>query len=107
MRIGNPLYKNIGIHIICSLFTVDKGKVKILLIKRKNEPYKNMWSLVGGALYNNETVDEGIKREIYEKTGLKNVSLFLSNVESSIDRSPLMRMVAINYIGIIDKKILY
>lgn len=104
MRIGNPLYKNIGIHIICSLFTVDKGKVKILLIKRKNEPYKNMWSLVGGALYNNETVDEGIKREIYEKTGLKNVSLFLSNVESSIDRSPLMRMVAINYIGIIGKK---
>lgn len=104
MRLNEPLYKNIGIHVICSLFTVDKGEVKILLIKRKNEPYKNMWSLVGGALYNNETVEDGLKREIYEKTGLKNISLYLSNVESEINRSPIKRMVAINYIGIIDKK---
>lgn len=104
MRVNNPLYKNIGIHVVCSLFTVDKGEVKILLIKRKNEPYKDMWALVGGAMYNNETVEDGLKREIYEKTGLKNINLYLSNVESSIDRSPLMRMVAISYIGIIDKE---
>lgn len=103
MRVNNTLYKNIGIHVVCSLFTVDKGQVKILLIKRKNEPYKDMWALVGGALYNNETVEDGIKREIFEKTGLKNVSLYLSNIESTVDRSPLMRMIAINYIGIIDK----
>lgn len=103
MRLNNPLYKNTGIHVICSLFTVDKGEVKILLIKRKNEPFKDMWSLVGGALYNNETVEDGLKREIFEKTGLKNVGLYLSNIESTVDRSPLMRMVAINYIGIIDK----
>ena len=25
-----------------------------MLIKRKNEPYKDLWALVGGALYNNE-----------------------------------------------------
>lgn len=104
MRVNNPLYKNIGIHVVCSLFTVDKGEVKILLIKRKNEPYKDMWALIGGAMYNNETVEDGLKREIYEKTGLKNINLYLSNVESSIDRSPLMRMVAISYIGIIDKE---
>lgn len=104
MRLNEPLYKDIGIHVICSLFTVDKGEVKILLIKRKNEPYKDMWSLVGGALYNNETVEDGLKREIYEKTGLENINLYLSNVESDVDRSPIKRMVAINYIGIIDKK---
>ena len=34
--------------------------VKVLLIKRKNEPYKDMWALVGGALYNNEDVEEGM-----------------------------------------------
>ena len=56
MEVNNPLYKNIGIHVICSLFTVDRGKVKVLLIKRKNEPFKDMWALVGGALYNNEAM---------------------------------------------------
>lgn len=103
MRVNNPLYKNIGIHVICSLFTVDKGTVKVLLIKRKEEPFKDKWALIGGALYNNETLEDGIKREIYEKTGLKNINLYLSNIESEIDRSPLKRMIAINYIGVIDK----
>ena len=104
MELNNPLYKNIGIHVICSLFTVDKGIVKVLLIRRNNEPYKDKWALVGGALYNNETIEEGIEREIFEKTGLKNVNLYFSSIESQIDRSPLKRMIAINYIGLIDKE---
>lgn len=104
MEVNNPLYKNIGIHVICSLFTVDKGEVKVLLIRRKNEPFKDKWALVGGALYNNETIEDGIKREIFEKTGLKNIDLYLSNVESEVNRSPLKRMVAINFIGLIDKE---
>lgn len=103
MELKNPLYKDIGIHVMCSLFTVDKGKVKVLLIKRKKEPFKNMWALVGGALYNNETVIDGLRREIFEKTGLKNVDLYFSNIDDDVNRSPLKRMVAINYIGVIDK----
>ena len=103
MELKNPLYKNIGIHVICSLFTVDKGKVKVLLIKRKKEPFKNMWALVGGALYNNETLEEGLRREIYEKTGLRNLDLYFSNIDDNVDRSPLKRMIAVNYIGVIDK----
>ena len=104
MEINNPLYKNIGIHIECCIFTVDKGIVKVLLIKRKNEPYKDLWAIVGGALYNNETIEDGIRREIKEKTGLTNINLYFSNIASEINRSPLKRMIAINYIGVIDKE---
>ena len=103
MELKNPLYKDIGIHVICSLFTVDKGVVKVLLIKRKKAPFNNMWALVGGALYNNETLEQGIRREIFEKTGLKNINLYFSNIDDNVDRSPLKRMIAINYIGVIDK----
>lgn len=103
MEIKNPLYKNIGIHVMCSLFTVDNGHVKVLLIKRSREPFKDMWALVGGALYNNETIEVGLRREIYEKTGLKNIDLYFSNIDDEVDRSPLKRMIAINYIGVIAK----
>lgn len=102
MELKNPLYKNIGIHVICSIFTVDKGKVKVLLIKRKKEPFKKIWALPGGALYNNETIEDGIRREIFEKTGLENVDLYFSDIVSDIERSPIKRMIAINYIGLID-----
>lgn len=99
---NNALYKNQGIHIISSIFTVDKGELKVLLIKRKNNPYNGMWALVGGALYNNEDLITGINREVKEKVGLENVQFEMSSVFSNVDRSPVMRMLAVSYIGIVD-----
>lgn len=104
MDINNKLYKNQGIHVITALFTVEDGKFKVLLIKRKNEPYKNKWILVGGACYNNEDVEHAMKREMYEKTGLKNINFSFFKVYSNPTRSPLMRMIAITYLGVIDCK---
>lgn len=102
MRAGYSLYKNQGIHTIVSIFTVEKGTIKVLLIKRTNEPFKGMWGLVGGALYNNETLDECVKREIFEKTGLTDVKVYQSSIFDRIDRSPSIRMIAISYVGIVD-----
>lgn len=71
MRVDNKLYEKQGIHVISAIFTVDNGITKVLLVKRSNKPYKDMWALPGGALYNNERLEDGVKREIYEKTGIK------------------------------------
>ncbi|MCH5166611.1 MAG: NUDIX hydrolase [Erysipelotrichales bacterium] len=103
MEVNNPLYKNQGIHVIASIFTVDHGIVKILLIKRNNNPFKDAWGLVGGALYNNEDLEVGLNREIKEKTGIENIPLKLVSVHGKVDRSPVMRMVAVSYLGVIDK----
>ena len=104
MEKNNPLYKNQGIHLITSIFTVDEGELKVLLIRRNNEPFKDKWALVGGALYNNEVVEEGLVREIYEKTGIKDIDLHFSSIVSDVDRSPVMRMVALTYVGLVDYK---
>lgn len=104
MESRNKLYDKIGIHVISSIFTVEKGIVKVLLVKRNNEPYKGKWSLVGGALYNNELLIDGMRREILEKTGIKDVDLYFSSVFDKLDRSPVKRMIAITYIGIIDSE---
>ena len=69
MELKNKLYKNIGIHVLSTLFTVDKGVVKVLLVKRTNNPYNGYWALPSGALYNNELLEVGAKRELKEKTG--------------------------------------
>lgn len=104
MRVDNKLYKNQGIHVISSIFTIENGITKVLLIKRKNDPYKDKWALVGGALYNNETIIEGMQREIFEKTGLKDVSLYQYGVFDEINKTPSidMRMIAVGYLGLID-----
>lgn len=102
MEVKNPLYKNQGIHVISSIFTIEKGVTKVLLIRKKSGPYKDKWSLVGGALYNNEDLIEGAKREIFEKTGINDVELYLSNVFGDKERSSVMRMIAIAYFGVIN-----
>lgn len=102
MEVNNPLYKNQGIHVISSIFTVENGITKVLLIRRKNNPYKDKWALVGGALYNNENLEDGMRREVFEKSGIKDIDIYFSGVFGKIDRSPVMRMVAITFIGIID-----
>lgn len=102
MEVNNPKYKKQGVHVVSCIFTVEKGIVRVLLIKRKNEPYKDMWGLVGGALYNDEDLEDGLKREVFEKTGIQDIELKLCNVFGRVDRSPVMRMVGISYLGVLD-----
>lgn len=102
MEKTNSLYKNQGIHVITAIFTVELGVTKVLLVKRKNEPYKGDWILTGGALYNNEDLEEGAKREIFEKTGIQDIEIEQFKAFGKVDRSPIMRMVAVAYIGVID-----
>lgn len=102
MELNNPLYKNMGAHVINSIFTIDKGIIRVLLIKRTNEPFKNMWALVSGAMYNNELIRTAAKREIKEKTNLENINLNFVEVVDDIDRSPLLRMLGFSFIGIVD-----
>lgn len=104
MRVENKLYKNQGIHVISSIFTIENGIVKVLLVKRRNEPFKDYWALVGGALYNNESIEDGIKREIFEKSGLEDVKLHEVGVFDELGRTPTinMRMIAVTYLGLVD-----
>ncbi len=104
MDVKNKYYKNQGIHVITALFTVEQGVTKVLLIKRKNEPFLGDWVLTGGALYNYEDLETGALREIKEKTGIELNEIKQFKAFGKVNRSPVMRMVAVGFIGIIDSK---
>ena len=44
---------------------------EVLLVKRKNEPSKNMWTIPGGKLMAGETLKQTAEREIFEETGVE------------------------------------
>jgi 8-oxo-dGTP diphosphatase len=48
---------------------LDKGR--LLLIRRKNEPSKGLWSAPGGVVELAEKVEDAVKREVNEETGLR------------------------------------
>ncbi len=43
---------------------------RVLLIQRGHAPMQGEWSLPGGALEVGETLEDGVKREVLEETGL-------------------------------------
>jgi len=71
---------------------------KILLVKRKNEPYKNRWVLPGGFVEYGEKVEEAVMREVNEETGLNTKIKKLIGVYSNPNRDPRGHTVSIVYI---------
>ena len=43
---------------------------EILLVQRKDPPFKDMWALPGGFMEMNETLEEAARRELLEETSI-------------------------------------
>ena len=72
---------------------------EILLIKRKFDPFVNMWALPGGFVDMDETVEVAASRELFEETNLSGVQLEQFHVFSELDRDPRGRTISVIFIG--------
>jgi 8-oxo-dGTP diphosphatase len=80
--------------------TVDgiiKKENEILLIKRRNNPYKDCWALPGGYVEYNEKTDDAVIREVFEETGLLTKIVNLIGVYSDPNRDPRGHTISIVY----------
>jgi 8-oxo-dGTP diphosphatase len=84
------------------IFGFDGSDYKILLIQRGFAPEKEKWSLMGGFVQMNESVDEAANRILKQLTGLEDVYLEQLHVFGKPDRDPIERVVAIAYVALID-----
>ena len=71
---------------------------KILLIKRKNKPFKDKWALPGGFVEYNEKVEDAVIREIFEETGLKTKINKIIGIYSDPERDPRGHTITIAYL---------
>lgn len=92
--IGSALIKH-------PLLTVDAiimcNNERIVLIRRKNNPFKGSWALPGGFVEYGETVESAVLREIKEETGLEIELKGIIGVYSHLDRDPRGHIITICY----------
>jgi 8-oxo-dGTP diphosphatase len=70
---------------------------RLVFIRRRNEPYKNMLALPGGFVEEGETTEQAIVREVKEETGLEAEILKLIGVYSNPHRDPRGPVVSVCY----------
>ena len=91
---------------IVSIFTVEKGKIKVLLMKKKTDPYRGYWILPSNILRNNETINDNIYSIIRNKLGYPDMYIEQGHIFSDLDRDQNERIIGVSYFALIDSKTL-
>ena len=82
----------------CVVFGFDGKRLKVLLIRRGNEPFLGKWALPGGFIREDDTsIEECAKRELKEETSLENTYLEQLGCYSAIGRDPRERVISIAF----------
>lgn len=88
---------NSAVSIDCVLFGFDGGELKILLIERNEEPFKDWWALPGYLIGDDESLDQSASRILHELTGLSDVYMEQYYAFGEVGRHPQGRVVTIAY----------
>ena len=83
------------------IFGFNEGDLKILLIKRGEEPFNDMWALPGDLVYPDESLKASSKRVLKQLTGLENLYLEQVKAFGIPDRHPVGRVITIAYYALV------
>lgn len=95
---NTPFYVSVD----CIIFGFNQGELSLLLLKRNFEPALGEWSLMGGFVQKDESVDNAAKRVLAELTGLKDVFMEQVGTFGAIDRDPGERVISIAYYALLN-----
>lgn len=84
------------------VFREKNTQKEILLIQRKNEPFKNQWALPGGFVDNDEDLETAAKRELLEETCVVASNLQQVKAYGNPYRDPRGYMVSVAYFTTVD-----
>jgi 8-oxo-dGTP diphosphatase len=77
------------------VFACQEEELHILLVRRKNEPFRNCWALPGGFAGMDETLETACRRELEEETGIRAVTMEQFMVFDKINRDPRGRAISV------------
>ncbi len=74
---------NRDMAVLVVIFTVDEGRLQVLLVRRSAAPFRDAWSLPGGLLATGESLDQAAVRKLDDETGV--TDLFLEQLYTFCD----------------------
>lgn len=96
-------YPRPALTVDCVIFGLDESnQLKVLLIQRALEPFKDYWALPGGFVDMSETLEAAALRELEEETGVRDVFIEQLFTFGDPDRDPRGRVVSVAYFALVN-----
>lgn len=83
------------------VFGLDEQDLKVLLIRRDIPPFQGKWALPGGFVRVGESLENAVRRELEEETGITQVYLEQLYTFGEVDRDPREQVVTVAYYGLV------
>lgn len=93
-------YPRPAVTVDAVVFTPDQNKV--LLIRRKNDPFQDHWALPGGFIDENEAPETAVARELQEETGLTDLSFTPNGFWGAPGRDPRGHTISLAFAATLD-----
>ena len=96
-------YPHPALTVDCVVFGYEEASaaLKVLLIRRKLPPYQGLWSLPGGFVQIDESIDEAATRELQEETGVNDIFLEQLYTFGAPERDPRERVISVAYYALV------
>ena len=85
-----------------AMFTIRVGLLAVLLVQRRDHPFRGYWALPGGFVRADESTDQTARRELAEETGVSDFTGHLEQLRTYSDpgRDPRMRVVSVAHVAL-------
>lgn len=95
-------HSKVLVSVDCIVFGFEDGKLKLLIGRRQMDPGRGEWSLYGGFVRDDESLEDAANRVLYELTGMKKTYMKQVGAFGAIDRDPGERVISIAYCALIN-----
>src|SRR5262245_20644179 len=76
---------------------------RVLLIRRKHEPFAGSWAIPGGFVEMDEALENAARRELFEETGIRAKNLVQLHTFGDPGRDPRGRTISVAYLAVVDE----
>ena len=104
LKMQSEIYKRYPKHYVavdCSIFGYEASELKLLLYPRGFEPEQGKWSLMGGFVQEDESLDNAARRVLLQTTGLHDIFLEQATAFSLPGRDPGSRVISMTFVALV------
>jgi ADP-ribose pyrophosphatase YjhB (NUDIX family) len=90
-------HSKVWLSVDCIIFGFDESQLRVLIGRRQMDPGRGEWSLYGGFVRSDESVDDAAHRVLFELTGMRTLYMRQVGAFGNVDRDPGERVVSVAY----------